>query len=386
MTEDRQWYNVGAVKRPAAERDIAASVFADHPERFSDVIGADTGDHDDEFPIGSHTTYSALLTEEEADRFTSARNLRYIEPDRVTPNALEAGYGANMPSIQMQRYIDSEVAAYPTLTGTEYKVAIIDEGNNPAARAVRNVTLTDKAFFTNGQPTDELWSTGRDHGCCTMGLAVPYGGSVVDAFSINEDGSAVDSGIANAITWSITRGARVINMSLTLNGAASVVYDALVAANAADVAIFCAAGNDGQNIARFPGSTSQTMSYVHSVMSIDISMNQKSSFSNWGTFDTGIAPGEMVTTVGGLGQLTATFNGTSAATPIVANLCARIMSSGVNARQASAALKATTRDIGLGAKQGGGLYSMQAALRWLDKEPPIVITRVTRPQNPGLLL
>lgn len=382
MSEDRQRYNVGVVKLPEAERDVARGVFAGHPERFSDVMGADTPEDHDRYPVGSHTAYTALLTEREAEQFSRASNLRYIEPDGYTANP--RALSPYLPRPNAQRYLQGEVDAYPDLTGIGVRVAQIDEGTTGLARAEKNITLQSKAFFLpQAEPIGEIWSTALDHGCLVMGDAVPFGGTVIDAFVIDENGGTTDSSIASAITWVVDQQAQLVNMSLILSAESSVVNDALIAAQSSDVAFFIAAGNDGSRVARWPASASQYLPYVHSVMSIDMSVNQCSSFSNYGPWHTGTAPGELVYTTDWDGT-NVRWSGTSAATPHALQLAARIMSTGVSAKQAAAALKATVRDVGLGEKQGGGLYSMQAALQWLGKEPPVVITRPGPPQNPGL--
>lgn len=380
MTEDRQWFNVGAVKLPESERDVAASVFAAHPERFSDVLGADTSEDDGRFPVGAHTAYSALLTEREAEQFARASNARYVEPNQYHSNVLSVE--PKIPRPRSMRYLQAEQEAYPTLTGTEVWIGDIDEGTTSLSRATKNITLRYKAFFLpNGEPTGEIWSSARAHGCWTSGTAVPVNGNVVDAFTIDDVGGATDASVANAITWCVTKGVGLINMSLTLGASSSIVSDALVAVGSSDVAIFCAAGNDSARLNRFPASTSGYLTYVHSVGSIDMSRNRRSDFSNWGPWVTGMAPGELVYSTGWDGSIVP-VSGTSFSTPHVVNLAARIMSAGVSAKQAAAALKATTRDFGLGEEQGGGVYSMQAALRWLNKEPPIVITPGQAPVTP----
>jgi thermitase len=383
VTEDRQWFNVGAVKLPAEERDVAGSVFARNPERFSDVLGADTPDDDTRYPLGSNTAYSAHLTEREAEQFLNASNCRYVEPDQRHENVTGA-LDPNLPRPLSQRYLQADTAWYPSLTGTGIRIGDIDCGTSAAARATKNVTLINRAVFTSSEPTNEVWP-GLDHGCCTMGMAVPYGGQVVDALAVDANNSTTDSWIANAITWCLGQNSQLVNMSLMLAAYSNVVNDALTAAQSQDTAFFIAAGNDGLRQQRWPSSANTYMPYVHAVMSVDMSMNRRSSFSNYGPWQTGMAPGELVFTTTIDGSVVQ-FGGTSAATPHVVNLAARIMSAGVSAKQAAAALAATVYDVGVTDGQGASLklYSMQAALRWLNKEPPIVITRPDRPQKPGL--
>jgi hypothetical protein len=386
MTEDRQWFNVGAVKLPEAERDVARAVFTEAPERFYDIMGADTPEDHERYPIGSHTAYSAHLTEREAEQFSRASNLRYIEPNQ-RHYSVTCSTNAYLPRPDAQRYTQSEIDAYPTLTGINIPIADIDEGNTSLARAVKNVTLLSKAFFVDDEPLGEIYSAAADHGCLTMGQAVPQDGWVIDAVAIDGNDTTTDAYMASAITWVLGQGAQLVNMSLTLGAYSTVVNDALVSANTQDVAFFIAAGNDGQRIQRWPSSANTYMPYVHAVMSVDMSLNQRSSFTNYGPWQTGMAPGELVYTTDWDGSISG-FIGTSAATPHALQLAARIMTAGVSAKQAAAALKATVRDIGVTDGQGAPLcvYSMSAALQWLGKEPPVVITRPGRPQNPGLPL
>lgn len=382
MTENRQWFNVGVVKLPEAQRDVARSVFAGHPDRFYDIIGADTPDDHDRWPVGSHTAYSALLTEREAEQFARASNARYVEPDNYNPDVTTLS--PLLPRPRAQRYVQAEVAVYPSLTGTGTLVGQIDEGTTAAMRAEKNITLVSRALFTTTQPTGEIWPGNMVHGCLVAGTCVPYGGKMLDAFAVDADGGIYDSQIASAVTWLCTHSAQVVNMSIALGNPTSVLNDAFNQAASLDVVFFISAGNEGQRMERYPASLSETLPYVHSIMSMDMSIDQASSFSNYGPWFTGTAPGELMYTTTSDGSIVE-WAGTSASSPHVAQLAARIMSAGVSARQAGAALKATLRDIGLGEKQGGGLYSMQAALRWLGKEPAVMVTGQVNPQRGAAL-
>lgn len=385
MSEDRQWFNVGAVKLPEAHRDVAASVFGQHPGRFRDVIGADTPEDDERFPVGSHTAYSAYLTEREAERFSRASNCRHIAPDQRHDNV--TGYSPYLPRPNAQRYLQGEVDVYPTLTGVGVPIGVIDEGTTYAARVEKNINLGNRAMFLlGGQPSGEIFPT-YVHGCLCMGNAVPANGTLIDAFTIGND-STYDSDVAAAITWVVGQGARLVNMSFTLNGYSEIINDAFVTAQSSDVVFYVAAGNNGQRIQRWPASANTYINYVYSIMSIDMSLGQASSFTNYGPWHTGTAPGELVYTTDYDGTVVQ-WAGTSAATPHTLQLAARIMSANVSARQAAAALAQTTRDLGLGEDQGGhpvgGLFSMQAALRWLNKEPAVAITRQVNPQRDAAL-
>ena len=80
--QNRRPYNVGAWKIPYAERDVAHAVLTPADTRgFFDIIGADTPDDHETFPIGAHVTYRVELTAAEAARFRAASNARYVELD-----------------------------------------------------------------------------------------------------------------------------------------------------------------------------------------------------------------------------------------------------------------------------------------------------------------
>jgi hypothetical protein len=85
----RRRYVVGARKIPNWQRTIAHDVLPDDEawaERgYRDVIGSDS-DHADgmaKFPYGAEVSYSVELTDDEAERFATASNLRYLEEDRL---------------------------------------------------------------------------------------------------------------------------------------------------------------------------------------------------------------------------------------------------------------------------------------------------------------
>lgn len=78
MYESRQRYIIGAVKIPSADRDVAHAVLPH--AGYRDLIDSDDNP---EIPLGANVTYSADLTEAEAERFRDASNARYVELDTV---------------------------------------------------------------------------------------------------------------------------------------------------------------------------------------------------------------------------------------------------------------------------------------------------------------
>lgn len=93
-------------------------------------------------------------------------------------------------------------------------------------------------------------------------------------------------GIVRGIEWGVQQAVNVINMSLGGPMPSTAAREAVAAADAANVVVVCASGNDGRGTISFPAA------YEHSVAvgAID-SRLAKASFSNWGPELSIAAPG-----------------------------------------------------------------------------------------------
>jgi hypothetical protein len=145
------------------------------------------------------------------------------------------------------------------------------------------------------------------------------------------------------------------------------------------VQFFSTTGNDGANTTYYPGGLSASYANAHCAIAFDEQTGQRASFSNYVSTASGCAPGANVLGFLPDGRL-GLWNGTSAAAPHMALLCAMGATGGrFTTAQVGAALKANCRDTGQpAAQQGGGAYDLAAALTALgafNSLPPQTVRR-----------
>jgi hypothetical protein len=358
----RSWWNVGAVKIPHAERDIAHGVFADPQARFYDILGADTPDDHEVFGIGADTAYSVYATREQAEAMMEARNARYVMPDIMVPAVVT-------PSARTLTYIGvTTFSGWENWSGVDVPVAIVDQGNTQAVRNVQGLTLAGRAYCTTPPPGGaEIWPN-QIHGCLTCSEGVPRGGIVLDAQITADSGSASTAAMAAGIRWAADSGAKVINVSF--GAPASVgplipVGDVFqyIQDQSIDTQYYGAAGNDSINDINWPAAYSRQYDFVNSVIAFDETTDTLASFSAYAADATGCSSGVLVNGLLPDGS-ERTASGTSMATPHAASLCARLQTGGrYTARQAGAILRGHLRQTGRpAAQQGGGSFNLALAV------------------------
>lgn len=383
----RRWFNVGVVKIAHADRDVAREVLGDRPDSdvFQDIVGADTPDDDERFPVGSNTTYRVALTDEEAERFREASNARYVHEDVVLTN-LTCG-ATTLPGSRSRAALGYWPTAPAELPGTNVNVAVLDTGSSSTVRSYMNQTLVARGVFVSpAPPTNEAYST-SDHGSLCAANAVSYGGRLLDGVVINGDDEGTDSGIAQGVTWAVNQGAKVVSGSFGYSSTTQpATLDAINAASGSDVIFYFATGNEGDTVVRYPArySISGGPSYLYAVGGFDMSTKSRWVDSSWDPAMTGVAPSIMVRSVIQT-AVESEWYGTSAACPCVANMASRLVGAGVSARLAGQALAATGNRLGQGTALGGGVFDLRAAARYLglSVSPSVpVSTRTLRNGSP----
>lgn len=358
----RSWWNVGAVKIPHAERDIAHGVFADPQARFYDILGADTEDDHPVFGIGSNTAYSVYATRGQAEAMMEARNARYVVPDFMVPAVVT-------PSARTLAYIGvTTFSGWENWHGHDVPVAIVDQGHTQAVRDVQGLTLAGRAYCTTPPPGGaEIWP-GQIHGCLTCSEGVPRGGIVLDAQITANSGSASSAAMAAGIRWAADSGAKVINCSFGAPASAGGIIPVgdvfqYIVDQSIDTQYYGSAGNDSVNDINWPAAYSRQYSFVNSVIAFDETTDAIASFSAYAADATGCSSGVLVNGLNPDGT-ERTASGTSMASPHAASLCARLQTGGrYTARQAGAILRANLRQTGRpAATQGGGSFNLQRAV------------------------
>jgi hypothetical protein len=354
----RQWI-VGAVKVPHAQRDVAHAVITEADDRgFFDVIGADTPDDHDVFPVGVPVTYRVELTDAEAERFRRASNCRYVELDVEAHDTVGA---TPIPAAASLRFMDADFDGVAAWHGRDVVIGLLDGGTTAAVRSYIGATMIAKQVFGPDAPgPDEITS---DHGCLVAPCLIPSGGRFLDAIVSSNAGSRPVSASVAAARWCADQGAKVINYSGSGSVDSSAWADMLQYLLDRNVQFFASMGNDGVNQAYYPAAYSTTFANCHSSISFDTATGHRSTFSNYTATASGCAPGTNVLGLTPAG-VTTTWSGTSASAPHMARLCAMGATGGrFTPAAVGAALKAHCRNTGQpAAEQGGGAYDLRAAL------------------------
>jgi subtilisin family serine protease len=155
----------------------------------------------------------------------------------------------------------------------------------------------------------------------SVGVAgVAWGPRLIPVKVLDCTGMGSDVQVIAGIDWAISRGARVINLSVGGPGQSDVLDAAVERAHRAGVLVIAASGNAGGDVPYYPAASP----HVLAVGATDQS-DRLSSFSNFGDHIGVVAPGESIlsTFPGGTYQYK---GGTSMASPHVAGLAGLILS------------------------------------------------------------
>ncbi|MDD3877977.1 MAG: S8 family serine peptidase [Bacteroidales bacterium] len=244
--------------------------------------------------------------------------------------------------------------AWNTSTGSAaIKVAVIDNGIWTAHPDLTNKVVAQIDLGDNdSDPTPPSQSAEWSHGTHTSGLAVAHTNNNIGVSSIgyncslmavkvarNSDGALVAG--FEGIVWAADNGADVINMSWGSAQYFQTMQNIVDYAYSKGCVLVASAGNDGANTLTYPAA----LNNVISVGSVD--GNKKiSSFSQFGSFVDVMAPGgyqndggildiflnySVYSTAYGTGTgAYMKMQGTSMSSPIVAGLCALMLSVDTN--------------------------------------------------------
>lgn len=138
--------------------------------------------------------------------------------------------------------------------------------------------------------------------------------------ALNADGYGTSIDVAKGIRWAVDHGAKVINLSLGNYQPSSVLEEAIRYADAHDVVLVAASGNDSTSQASFPAAYPEVISV--GAVNPDLSY---ALYSNYGDYVDVVAPGTNIASTFA-GHRYAALSGTSMAAPHVTALAALIRS------------------------------------------------------------
>ncbi|MEJ9315039.1 S8 family peptidase [Priestia megaterium] len=284
--------------------------------------------------------------------YNKLEEVEYAEPNHM----LKAFYTSNDPFFAYQygpQKVQAPDAWDVTTSNGNIKIAIIDTGvqlNHPELA----IKLWPGYNFVEGNlnPND-----GNGHGTHVAGIAgaltenslgiagIAPSASIIPVRALDNSGNGTLSNIANAITYSTNAGAKVINLSLGSSQGSITLENAINHAWNQGVVIVAAAGNEASNTLTYPAAYQN----VIAVASTDIN-DQKSDFSNYGTWVEVSAPGSTILSTY-TGSYYAYLSGTSMACPHVAGLAALLAAQGKNNVQIKNTILSTCDPV-----PGTGLY------------------------------
>ncbi len=296
-------------------------------------------------------------------------------PSYLTDEKPTSYYGATVwhgyvaqPANQLIRTSSTQSTFH--VTGSGVTVAVIDTGVDPTNPVLQNLLVSGYDFTRNmngGSEKSDV-STSPDlsqaqtaqvnqrtvavldqrtvavldgssysafgHGTMTAGIVhlVAPQAKIMPLKSFNADGTGYDSDILRAIYYAVKNGAKVLNMSFDYPTYSSELANAIKYANKNGVISVASAGNDGQQVAVYPGALPSVID-VASTSNSDI----QSVFTNYGAPPVWMAaPGEGVVTTYPWGTYAAGW-GTSFSTPFVAGTAALMLGTNGNCTSSNVA-------------------------------------------------
>jgi subtilisin family serine protease len=289
-------------------------------------------------------------------------------PSYLTDEKSTSYYGATVwhgyvaqPANQLIRTSTTQATFH--VTGSGVTVAVIDTGVDPTNPVLQNVLVSGYDFTRNlngGSEKSDV-STSPDlsqaqtaevnqrtvavldqrtvavldgsqysafgHGTMTAGIVhlVAPQAKIMPLKSFNPDGTGYDSDILRAIYYAVKNGAKVLNMSFDYPSYSPELANAIKYANSNGVISVASAGNDGQQVAVYPGALPSVID-VASTSNSDI----QSVFTNYGAPPVWMAaPGEGVMTTYPWGTYAAGW-GTSFSAPFVSGTAALMLGANGN--------------------------------------------------------
>lgn len=208
---------------------------------------------------------------------------------------------------------------WPLATGKNIVVAVLDTGITPTHTEFVGRILSGKNF-TSSNVADVVDRHG--HGTHVSGtvagrtVGVAPQAHILPVKVLGDGGTGSTEWISNGITWATDNGARIINLSLGLEGISLLLFTAVEYAISRGVIVVAAAGNNGNTNVFYPAAAPG----VISVTAVDQNDNRPG-FANYGNWIKMAAPGTNIVSSTRDGKYGA-WQGTSMAAPHVSGAAA----------------------------------------------------------------
>ncbi|WP_456318517.1 S8 family peptidase [Priestia megaterium] len=281
--------------------------------------------------LGYHLVYTKKNIKKLINIYNKLDEVEYVEPNYI----FKASYVPNDSFYPFQygpQKVQAPSAWDVTRSNSSIKIAIVDTGVQLNHPDLTSKLLSGYNFVDgNTNPSD-----GNGHGTHVAGIAAAATNnvsgiagmaplaSILPLRALDNTGNGTLTNIANAIIYAADQGAQVINLSLGGSQGSVTLENAINYAWDKGSTILAAAGNEGTNTLTYPAYYENAIA----VASTD-SNDQKSSFSNYGTWVEVAAPGSNILSTY-IGSNYAYLSGTSMACPHVAGLAALLAAQGKN--------------------------------------------------------
>ncbi|RAS72747.1 S8 family peptidase [Priestia endophytica] len=279
--------------------------------------------------LGFQLLESKYTTSKMMTLYNALDEVEYVEPNYtveafLTPNDAFYAYQYGPQKIGAPSAWDV------TTSNSNVRIAIVDTGVQANHPDLVNKLLPGYNFVNGNSNVTDV----NGHGTHVAGIAaasinnnlgiagIAPAARILPVKALADNGSGISTNIANGIVYAANQGAQVINLSL------GTTQDSLTIRNAIDYAVnrgfvvVAAAGNNGANLLTYPA----VYQNVLSVASTDEN-DQRSSFSNYGTWVDVAAPGSNILSTYP-NSYYSYLSGTSMACPHVAGLAALLAAQG----------------------------------------------------------
>jgi len=258
-----------------------------------------------------------------------AKNPRvtYVEHNHLaerssTPNDPSYGSQWHFPKIAAPQGWDISTGS------STVDIAIIDSGVDPYHPDLSGKLLPGWNFLNGTSDTHDV----RGHGTAVAGCAaaktnngagvagVSWNSMIMPLVVLDANDYASYYNIAQAITYAVDHGVKVINISIGGSSSSSTLQNAVNYAWSKGALIFASAMNTGTSTPYYPAACTNVVAVAATT-----SADARAGFSNYGSWITLSAPGEAIYTTNNGGYY-GTWSGTSFASPITAGLAALVWS------------------------------------------------------------
>lgn len=268
--------------------------------------------------------------------------------------------GAKAPAQWALEKVRAAEAWRVTRGRPEVRIAIVDTGADLGHPDLRG-QIAD-SYRANGWLGRLGLSSAKDdsgHGTHCAGIAAAAGVQGISgmapgckllvAKALDENGAGATSDVVRGIRWAVSRGARVVSLSMGGEEDPRALREAIADALARGVVVVAAMGNEGKQLKNFPAAYPGVIAVGATTRA-----DKPAGFSTRGSWISVAAPGSAILSTtptyavamgrgkdAEIGPVTGTLSGTSMATPLVAGLAALVLSKqpGLKPAQVKAAIE-----------------------------------------------